>query len=940
MSDLNNDKLLEKTQDQLLALIRDLMRELHPEIAQNVKLGLNSALDRDLGFDSLSRVELMLRIERAFAVELPERLLAEAETPRDLLREILGADVITDQANVLAQPAAGITAITGLPDEAETLLQMLDWHHKAHPDRTHILLYGDKKEATAISYADLHNGATQIAAGLQDLGLLPGRTVAIMLPTSHDYLYSFFGILLAGGIPVPIYPPVRLSQLEDHLRRHAKILGNAQALFLITVPEARSVARLLKAQVDDLQAIVTPEELTLSVESFKPVQIHPHDLAFLQYTSGSTGQPKGVMLTHADLLANIRAMGQAVKAKSSDIFVSWLPLYHDMGLIGAWLGSLYYAMPLVLMSPLTFLAHPGRWLWTIHQHQATLSAAPNFAYELCLNKILDSDLEGLDLSSWRLAFNGAEPVSPNTIRRFRDRFSLYGFGEKTLTPVYGLAEAAVGLAFPPVGRGMIIDRIQRQALLTDGQAIPAAADDPLALENVACGQPLRGYQIRIVDASGLELPERREGHIQFTGPSATQGYYRNPEASEELFHDGWLDTGDLGYIAAADLYITSRTKDLIIRAGRNIYPYELEEAVGNIPGIRKGCVAVFGSVDSVNGTERLIVVAESREPGAAHADLKEKIRSIANNLQEMPPDEIIISPPQTVLKTSSGKIRRSAIRELFEKGEIGHKSRAVWLQFLRLTLAAIRPQWRQLRRKISETLYALYCKFIFWLLVCPVWLLAVLLPGRRWRWKLVRYASRLLFRLLGIPISVTGQEHLIDQASVIIANHSSYTDGLVLVATLPDAPILVAKGELQKKFFARLILQKLGVIFVERFEHQQSVIDAKMTVDQLKKGQAIVTFPEGTLTRAPGLLPFHMGPFCAASEAGVPIVPVVITGTRSILRSDSWFPHKGAVNVQICKLLYPQATDWPAAVALRDEARQIMLKKLDEPDLSTERPSF
>jgi len=240
------------------------------------------------------------------------------------------------------------------------------------------------------------------------------------------------------------------------------------------VAEAKPVARLLKAQVNRLRSIVTPQELARDAVAGRQ-DIGARDVAFLQYTSGSTGQPKGVILTHADLLANIRAMGEAVRADSTDVFVSWLPLYHDMGLIGAWLGSLYFACPLVLMSPLAFLARPNRWLWTIHHHRGTLSAAPNFAYELCLSKVDDSDIDGLDLASWRRAFNGAEPVSPQTVRRFSDRFARYGFRPDAMAPVYGLAEAAVGLAFPPYGRGPVIDRIQREPFVSSGRAVPGLA---------------------------------------------------------------------------------------------------------------------------------------------------------------------------------------------------------------------------------------------------------------------------------------------------------------------------------------------------------------------------------------------------------------------------------------------------------------------------------
>ena len=547
-------------------------------------------------------------------------------------------------------------------------------------------------------------GAAAVAAGLQERGLQHGQMVAIMLPTSLDFFYSFYGILLAGGVPVPLYPPARLSQIEDHLRRQASILDSARASILITVAEGQRLARLLGAQVEGLRSIVTVQELSSGGDGHVAPTLQPEDMAFLQYTSGSTGTPKGVILTHANLLANIRAMGQVAGTTSRETFVSWLPLYHDMGLIGACMGSLYYACPLVLMSPLAFLARPQRWLWAIHQHRGTISAAPNFAYELCLRRIDDLDIEGLDLSSWQMALNGAEPISPETVTRFCERFAKYGFRPQTMTPVYGLAESSLGAAFPPPGRGVRIDRIQRDPFTRSGQAIPADEDDSTALRFVSCGRPLPGHQIRIVDATGYEVAERQVGHLQFQGPSATSGYFRNPEDTRRLFDGDWLNSGDLAYIAGGDIYVTGRVKDLIIRAGRNIYPQEIEEAVGDLPGIRKGCVAAFGSTDPVSSTERLVVVAETRETDAkAQEHLRQQIDATIIDLLGTPADDVVLAPPQTVLKTSSGKVRRAACRERYEQGDIGRPQRAVWWQVTRLAWAGVLPRLRQAWRSVHRS---------------------------------------------------------------------------------------------------------------------------------------------------------------------------------------------------------------------------------------------
>lgn len=932
----------EERAEALLDVVRRLTAEVHSGRKLSIPVTLDSWLDRDLGLDSLARVELLTRIEQTFDVMLPEQVLASAETPRDLLRAVLS--VGSPIRHLTMPPVVSPTAIEvteAVPREAQTLADVLYWHVRSHPDRPHILLYGEADHQEEITYGTLKEGAEAVAAGLRERDLEPGQTVAIMLPTSREYFFSFFGAIFAGGIPVPLYPPVRSTQIEEHLRRHRGILDNARATTLITVPEAQPVARLLKAQVAGLRSVVTVQELSAHAEGLAAPSSRPQDVAFLQYTSGSTGQPKGVILTHANLLANIRAMGEVVQADSTDRFVSWLPLYHDMGLIGAWLGSLYYACQVVLMSPLAFLARPERWLWTIHRHQGTFSASPNFGYELCLRKVNDREIRGLDLSSWRVAFNGAEPVSPETLRRFSERFGKYGFRPEAMTPVYGLAESSVGLAFPPLGRGPVVDRIKREPFMRSGRAVPAPETEAKVLQFVACGHPLPGHQVRIVDPTGREVAEREEGRLQFRGPSATSGYFRNPEQTRGLFHGDWLDSGDLAYMAGGDVYLTSRVKDIIIRGGRNIYPYELEEVMGEIPGIRKGCVAVFGSTDPVFGTERLVVLAESRETDSeVLGRLRTKINEIAMDLLGTPPDDVVLVPPRTVLKTSSGKIRRAASRELYERGRIGKPQRAVWWQLTRLALAGLLPQLRRIGRVVSDALYAAYAWAIFGLLTPGTWLLAIVLPRARWRLSVARRATRLLAALSRTPLFVQGLENLPrDEPAVLVANHASYLDSFVLMATLPVTLGFVAKAELAGRFFTRVPLSRIEVEFVERFDTKRSIEDARRIAEVASRGKSLLFFPEGTIYRMSGLQPFHMGAFVLAAEADMPIVPVVIRGTRSKLRPGSWFPRRGAVSVTVERPIMPKGSDWSAALDLRDAARAQILRHCGEPDLASAPPS-
>ena len=399
-----------------------------------------------------------MRVERAFHLRLPIGIVGEAETVADLLQALEEAGLALKRVEA---PAAPSLPFVSAASEALTLVDVLDWHVAQHPDRLHLtLLQDDVTILGTLSYGQLAAQARQVAAGLIARDIAPGDRIALMLPTSIEFFVAFYGILYAGAVPVPIYPPLRLAQLEEHLRRQAGILNNAGARILLTVPEGLRLAALLRAQVETLGVVESVAGVTAGVVDTTLPASDKNSTALIQYTSGSTGDPKGVVLSHANLLANVRALGLAMAATSADIFVSWLPVYHDMGLIGAWLGCLYFAAPIYVMSPLTFLVRPESWLWAIYRFRASLSAAPNFGFELCLDKIDEANLEGLDLSSLRMVANGAEPVSVHTLRRFFDRFAPYGFHREAMAPAYGLAENAVGLALPPPGRAPLIDRVR------------------------------------------------------------------------------------------------------------------------------------------------------------------------------------------------------------------------------------------------------------------------------------------------------------------------------------------------------------------------------------------------------------------------------------------------------------------------------------------------
>jgi 1-acyl-sn-glycerol-3-phosphate acyltransferase len=531
-------------------------------------------------------------------------------------------------------------------------------------------------------------------------------------------------------------------------------------------------------------------------------------------------------------------------------------------------------------------------------------------------------------------------VSPETKEAFTNRFARWGFKAQAMAPVYGLAEATLGVSFPPPGRGPLLDRVDKDPFMRDGRAVPAGPAHENALVHVACGRPIPGHQIRIVDEGGRELGEREEGHIQFSGPSVTSGYYRNAEATRNLLHGDWMNTDDYGYVAGGDVYITGRIKDTIIRAGRNIHPYDLEEAVGNLEGVRKGCVAVFGSRDERSGTERVVVLAETRETdGARREALRGRINDLAVSAIGMPADDIMLAPAGTVLKTSSGKIRRAASREVYQGGGLVAR-RAVWLQVLRLAASALLPQARRTARAIGDLFFSGYALFLLGTMGALVWIVCALaspLAGAGWCWRFAGRIARAFAWLTGLRLAARGLEHLPSgRACMLAANHASYLDGIMMVAALSQPKVFVAKRELLDHWVPRIYLKAIGSAFVDRLDVQRGIEDTRQFVEAARGGKSLIVFPEGTFRRMPGLLPFRMGAFMIAAQAGVPIVPVSIRGTRSALRDGQWMFRRSRVSLTFSAPIEPAGDDWNAAIALRDATRAEILRHSGEPDLGEE----
>ncbi|MBL8976105.1 MAG: AMP-binding protein, partial [Myxococcales bacterium] len=394
-------------------------------------LGLDASLERELGLGSLERVELLGRVEARFGLRLPEEAISVVDTPRQLLHLIeagLAARGDAPVATDMSQSTGPKSQARGLPDDepgpppihAGTLVEVLEFHAQRHPDRVHIMLLAEDGSEDPITYGELRREAGAVAAALRGLGLPPAGTVAIMLPTGRGYFAAFLGAMLAGGVPVPLYPPFRLDRIAEYIAREAKILGNAGTSVLLTFDRAARVADIVRDHVPAVKHVIALEDILRDPPPLSSVSaaLRPEDTALLQYTSGSTGDPKGVELTHANVLANIRAAAAGCELHSRDVMVSWLPLYHDMGLVGGWLMNFYFGNPTVLMSPVSFLARPERWLEAFDHYKGTISVAPNFAFDLCVRRVAPEVVARLDLSRARALLNGSEPILAATLDRF------------------------------------------------------------------------------------------------------------------------------------------------------------------------------------------------------------------------------------------------------------------------------------------------------------------------------------------------------------------------------------------------------------------------------------------------------------------------------------------------------------------------------------------
>ncbi len=543
---------------------------------------------------------------------------------------------------------------------------------------------GSTSEAS-FSYTALERASARYGGALQALGLKKGDRVALICPANEDFVLCFFGAIRAGIVPVPIYPPLGLGQLQGYLDNTRHIVAKSGARALVTTAQIKRLLGTVQASAPSLEQVVAVEAIRESLETLRPEKIDPSDVAFLQYTSGSTSRPKGVTLTHENLMANVRCIMQdGLKATPEDRGISWLPLYHDMGLIGFVLSPVVHRIPIVFLPPLLFLKRPISWLQAFTRHKGTIAYAPNFAFALCVKRIRERELENIDLSSWRVAGCGAEPIRPETLEAFAEKFAGVGFKKTALLPSYGMAESSLAISFTELGEGMKTLSVDGETLWSENTARPVPEDDPRAVRLVSCGPQFPLHEIAAFtpdDTTGdARLPEDKVGELRIKGPSVMKGYWEDAERTRETFAGGWLKTGDLGFLHEGRVYICGRSKEVIIVNGRNYYPQDIEWEASRAEGVRKGNVIAFGARDNIERDRERVVVAFECQDAARTAEAKDlaqekhaivqAVRKLVQEGMGLTLDDVVPLAPGVLPKTSSGKLQRAKTRELYESGEL------------------------------------------------------------------------------------------------------------------------------------------------------------------------------------------------------------------------------------------------------------------------------
>ena len=520
-----------------------------------------------------------------------------------------------------------------------------------------------------ITYRQLMRGAAGYAQALRQANVLPGEIIILLLNREEDLLYAFFGAILHGAIP-SIMPYLTEKLSPDHYRTSLEaLIETTSPGALITYQDFAGEVQEAARTNSSLHAVLLTKDIQpverIDIELHSGLHRSPDDLALLQHSSGTTGLQKGVALSHRAIFHQLESYARAIRLSEKDVIVSWLPLYHDMGLIAGFILPIMYRIPLVLMSPFEWVRAPYLLLRAVSYYRGTLSWLPNFAYNFCAQKIRERDLQGVDLSSWRAVINCSEPMHWQSHEMFLERFSSYGLQAGALATSYAMAENVFGVTQGGIDKPVTIDLVDQNRMQTEQIASPAIEGRPY-VKHLSAGSPIENTLLRVIDPKGNSAPERQVGEIVIQSNCMLAGYFNRPELTRKAFLDGWYLTGDLGYLANGELYVTGRKKDLIIVGGKNIYPQDLERMAGEVPGVHPGRVVAFGVFNHQIGTEEVVLLVEvDSEDDQERQLITDRIRAQVTRGSDVALRYVEVIDRGWLLKTSSGKIARTSNRDKY-----------------------------------------------------------------------------------------------------------------------------------------------------------------------------------------------------------------------------------------------------------------------------------
>ena len=927
----NSDAQLKRI---LIKATRDFLRETGAQRASRA-VHLHAVLLDDLGLGSLERVMLLRGLEKRLALRIPVEKVMAADTLRDVYHILQQAhaggeselpDIALDEH---LSSGVDADAIEVKVDDCTDLIMVFKRYCELDPERVHAHLLQPDGGVVQLTYIQLWQRAEAMAVALRQQGLQPKSVVAVALQEPEAFMVSYLALLMIGCQPLvmrmpanehcfrPLYWRIRLPLL---LANHVSaVLLQDRAAQSVMQPICQILSgRIMGLSYQDLQQSTSgSQDLNLT-----PVATVSEDIMYHRL-SWSEQQKWRQSLTHAQWLQQTREDGQALQVGPTDVVLSWLSLVEPMGLLSAWLGSLYHGLTFIWMPPHVFLSDPLQWLRAIHKYRASISFAPNSGYALCVDSIPASSCTGLDLSCWRVALNAGEYIAANTVRQFCDFFKNYGLAPTALRQGYIPAGESMLLTLSASARAPHFERISASVFYNSKRAQRLPADMAGGLLFVAAGKLLPSGELSIRDGEGRLLADRHVGTV----------YYRRDYSADKA---DWVNSGDVGYIVDQTLYVVAPDPSKVVKHGSYITEYALRLVIQGISALDGSQHLSFCVTNNVQGKSCWIIIlatTKHRNPFFVRRIKSVLMKRLAQCFGVVPDHILLRGEAELEYFGDSREEQIQAAHAAYLSGTLipataWYHHRRMFAKVSALLKTAMRPA-----RWLFKVVYTVYFALIMLVLFLPTWCIVMSLPKKIGK-VIFKVFCRLVLILAACPVLVSGKKWLKNPGLVLFApNHTSYLDVLALSSVLPASSCFVGKRELKGVPLLGSIFKKMGHLFVDPTDFTRGEENLAMIVENLNKGYATTVYPEGTFTHADGLRPFKLGAFMAASQAEVPVCPVICKGLRKVLRDREVLLRPGVVRIIAKEWLYPQGSDLTEVIALRDKVHAEIAADCDEPVL-------